>query len=147
MKVSDPVALICDNANTILSDSSLMAFWPGGSVKWGAVSGVVPAGTKSLKFEKKGLKKSKTTTSFNSSNKVSAKNTGDNNILLNESASGFEIKTGEISAYISKSGTNIIDSLFYNDTKVGEAAYMLCSTQNTPAMEGVNHISYKNYNG
>ena len=149
IKIDTPVALFTNNGENVSVDCWPMAFWPDGSIKWGAVSGVIPAGTESLKFHTKNVKKDKESATFNQKKsfdgtpKKSDKKL--KSIAVTETGKNLIINTGEITAYLSKTGKSIIDSLYHNDIKCGDAAYLICSTQNAPAIEGVNSISYKNY--
>ena len=149
LKTGDAVALSTDKGEKIAVDCWPMAYWPDGSVKWGAVAGIIPAGTETLKFEKKNVSKAEAYSTFASGETTSAKNkkkkSSANMLDVRETSSGFSISTGEVTAYISKTGTALIDSLLHNDIKVGGAAYLIGSTQNAPAVEGVGSISFRNF--
>ncbi len=149
IKTNDIVALSTDKGERVEIDCYPMAYWPDGSVKWGAVSGVIPAGSEGLKFEKEKVSKSGFYTTFGAGEKGvksdKKRKEGDKSLEIKESDNGFCISTGDVSAYISKSGNAIIDSLIYNNIKVGGAASLVASTQNTPSLENTESVSFKNY--
>ncbi len=93
-----------------------LAYWPDGSVKWGAFATVVPGGTDSLRlsidFKRKHSKKKKSEASPSA-------------IPL----SPFVITTGPLAAHISRAGGCLFDSLVYNGTKVAGAARLVCQTR------------------
>lgn len=120
-------------------DTWPLAYWPDGSLKWIGAAGVIPAGTESLKLKE--LDKHKKTWRKNA-------NAGSEGaVSLLETSQGIQIETGVISAYISRQGQFLLDSLFYKGTKVGEKSRLVCNTQSAPILESTTQISFAHYTG
>ena len=141
-------------------DTWTLAYWPDGSVKWSGVAGVMPAGTEKLTLEKvvKAKKAEKTEKPIRVGKAVKTVNTTkpknpDNtcqrvpSVSVTETPENIRIETGLLSAYISRSGEFLIDSLLYRGTKVGEKARLICSTQNEPLLDNAPQLSFAHYTG
>lgn len=141
-------------------DTWTLAYWPDGSVKWSGVAGVMPAGTEKLTLEKvvKAKKAEKTEKPIRVGKIAKAVNTTkpknpDNtcqrvsSVSVTETPENIRIETGLLSAYISRSGEFLIDSLLYRGTKVGEKARLICSTQNEPLLDNAPQLSFAHYTG
>ena len=113
----------------ISADNWTLAYWPDGSVKWGGFAAVIPANTEkvSLEIEKKPAKK------FTPEIKVTEK---DSSIIVN---------TGVITAYISGKNGALIDSLLYDNIKVGNSIDLTCSTQSEPFSENTKQVIFNQY--
>ena len=112
---------------------------PDGSVKWGGIAGVIPAGTEKLTLEK-AIKKSKAKSKLPDTDKKKS-------VSVAETSQGIHISTGVISAYIPRQGEFLIDSLLYKGVKVGEKARLICHTQSEPVLESTSQVSFTNYIG
>ncbi|MBQ7571466.1 MAG: hypothetical protein IJT19_04430 [Bacteroidaceae bacterium] len=105
-----------------------LAYWPDGSVKWGAAAVVVPAGAQSLTFEAG----SSSLPSPSSSSSLS-------------SQSSLLISTGPLKAYIPRKGESIIDRLELDGTVVAQHGHLVCTTQSEPYQEGVAALRFADY--
>ena len=132
MKPTDAFSLMTDKGISIAADFWPMAYWPDGSVKWGGFAAVVPKGSESVSFQK--IEKSKTKGIDESGS-----------LKISETASQIHISSADFNAYISKSGSNIIDSLVLGGTRVAGCGRLICSTQDQPYAEGVDAVHFTNY--
>lgn len=133
---TDRTVLVKDVAGqTLPTDCWPLAYWPDGSVKWAGIATVVKPGTGALHFETVARKKV-------------LKYHLDEAIHITELPSYFAISTGKIKAYISKSGKNLMDSLFLGRKKIGDAAGLCCTTQDALYVEGGSHsLGFRDYRG
>lgn len=115
-------------------DTWPLAYWPDGSVKWLGVAGVVPA-TDAEPILMKAAKKTKKKKDEAASPKLSVVETDE----------GIRIETGVLSAYISRRGEYLWDSLRYNGVCVGTHGRLVCSTQSEPWQEGASGVSFSHY--
>ena len=112
VQTNSKFTLKTDKGEVLPTDWWKLAYWPDGSIKWGAFATVVPANTAHMTLsliKGKGEKAS-------------------NGIQTIDKKSSIEIHTGKLSAYFSKSGENLFDSLIINHTKVADAAKLICQT-------------------
>ncbi len=118
------------NGENLPTDYWPLAYWPDGSVKWGGFAAVIPANTGkvSLEIEKKSTKKSTV-----SLVKLTKK---DNHIVVN---------TGTITAYISGRNGALIDSLLYDNVKVGGQVHLVCTTQNEPSTDNTKQLVFNQF--
>ena len=141
-------------------DTWTLAYWPDGSVKWSGVAGVIPAGTEKLTLEKvvkakkaekteKPIRVGKIAKTVNTTKPKNPDNTCQRvpSVSVTETPENIRIETGLLSAYISRSGEFLIDSLLYRGTKVGEKARLICSTQNEPLLDNAPQLSFAHYTG
>ena len=126
---SDQSGQVVADGKTLTTDFWPLAYWPDGSVKWGAVSTVVPINSKDLVFNKSNIV-SKTNT-FNT-------NTSQRNKVL-------VVSTRSLKAYFSTGGEALIDSLVLDGTKVAERGRLICTTQNEPYQDGVENLRFSNF--
>ena len=123
-----PLLLQTSEGKDIASDNWTMAYWPDGSVKWAGMAAVIPGNTPGLKVipQKKNRKPE------------------ESSLKVEESSYGFKISTGNVTAYIPRSGAYIIDSLFYKNCKVGGKADLIASVQDKPSDADVTdmHITH-----
>ena len=131
--------LSAESGEDIPIDTWTLAYWPDGSVKWGGIAGVIPAGTEKLTLEK-AVKKSKAKSKLPDTDKKKS-------VSVAETSQGIHISTGVISAYIPRQGEFLIDSLLYKGVKVGEKARLICHTQSEPVLESTSQVSFTNYIG
>ncbi|MBR4845920.1 MAG: hypothetical protein IKU98_05825, partial [Bacteroidaceae bacterium] len=105
--------------STLVYDFWPLAYWPDGSVKWGAFATVVPKNTDSLRlaidFKRSWTQKRK------KKNAEIAHSTSNN--------PQFVVNNGSLTAFISKQGENLFDSLLYNGVKVADEASLICQTR------------------
>ncbi|MBQ8968174.1 MAG: hypothetical protein IJ064_00355 [Bacteroidaceae bacterium] len=104
-----------------------LAYWADGSVKWGAVAAVVPGGSQSVSFLPTSLIRA---------------------ISPMEPIRPMElitVSTGPLTAYISRQGQTLIDSLVVAGTTVACNGQLVCTTQDTPYQEGVEALRFRNY--
>ena len=105
--------------STLTYDFWPLAYWPDGSVKWGAFATVVPGGTDSLMvnidFKRSWVQKGK---------KQETKDT-----YLTSNNSPIKISTGSLTAHISRQGENLFDSLIYKGIKIADGARLICQTR------------------
>ena len=103
--------------STLAHDFWPLAYWPDGSVKWGAFATVVPGDTDSLRlsidFKRKNSQKK-------------GDKSPSSHIIYN---SKFIINTGLLTAHISREGGCLFDSLIYKGTKVADKARLICQTR------------------
>lgn len=95
----------------IPTDAWVNARWPDGSVKWAGLAAVVPEGSEDLevKREKRKVKSERSS-------------------LVTLSDSQIVVNTGRLTAYLSKDGIHLIDSLCLDGKKIGGAASLIAST-------------------
>lgn len=96
-----------------------LAYWPDGSVKWGAFATVVPGGADSVAL-KLDFKRSWT-------QKGKKKKSEEPPFTIHDSQ--FIITTGPLTAHISREGGCLFDSLIYRGTKVADKARLICQTR------------------
>ena len=121
-----PLCVQTEDGQTLASDTWTLAYWPDGSVKWAGMAAVVPGNTDGLQVVPASEKERK-----------KAQGTS---LQVEEKADGVKISTGVITAYLPRSGTCLIDSLFYGDVKVGGNADLIASVQDTPSDESATDI-------
>ena len=98
-----------------------LAYWPDGSLKWSGFAAVVGPGIGSLKLTKIKRKASLVT----------------NPILVKENNKEIRINSGLLQCVISKTGSNLIDSLIVESRVVGFNGHLECYVQ-TGADDGLN---------
>ncbi len=130
----DELLLTTNAGEDLAIDQWPLAYWPDGSVKWSAIATVVPAQSNSLTITKptKDTKKGKNKKAIPA-------------ISVEESASEIIVSTGEMTAFIPKSGAFLVDSLQENGTTVGTHLRLVCSTQSQPVIESTESVSFTNY--
>ena len=131
MKATDAFTLTTDKGEVIPADFWPTAYWPDGSVKWGGFAAVVPGGT-----EKIGL--SPDPSPVREGRKAGA-------LRVEENEAQICINTGALRAYISKSGSAIVDSLVLGDTPVAGRGQLICTTQDQTFAEGLSDIHFSHY--
>lgn len=99
-----------------------LAYWADGSVKWGAVAAVVPAGSTPVC-------------------EIVGGKTGN----AHEDVALNYVNTGTMKAYFSASGENLFDSLVIDGKKIAGAARLICSTQNAASADETDLLSYSRY--
>lgn len=110
--------------NAIPTDAWVNARWPDGSVKWAGVAAVIPADSKNLKLLMKGYVNGKV-----------------DRIVIDETARGLTVSTGRLSAYFSKQGEQVIDSMVVDGQKVGGAARLVASTTQCSYVSQITNVS------
>ena len=131
MKATDAFTLTTDKGEVIPADFWPTAYWPDGSVKWGGFAAVVPGGT-----EKIGL--SPDPSPVREGRKAGA-------LRVEENEAQICINTGALRAYISKSGSAIVDSLVLGGTPVAGRGQLICTTQDQTFAEGLSDIHFSHY--
>lgn len=131
LKADALLKLTTDKGQEVTIDSWPLAYWPDGSVKWCAVSGIIPGNTDKLILNQKTKKEAKR----------QAKRTD----WVHEEGNNIRVDAGDVQAYLSKDGEFLMDSLFYQGVKVGEKLRLFCQTQSEPALEKVATIAFSNY--
>ena len=129
-KPTDAFALTTDKGEVVTADFWPTAYWPDGSVKWGGFAAVVPGGVKEISLVGR-VKKEK------GKSEACA-------MRVEESTTQICIHTGALRAYISKSGTAIVDSLVMGGTRVAGQGKLVCTIQDQPYTEGVGSIRFEN---
>ncbi len=129
-KPTDAFALTTDKGEVIAADFWPTAYWPDGSVKWGGFAAVVPGGVKEISLVGR-LKKEKGKSEAGA-------------LRVEENGAQICIHTGALQAFISKSGTAIIDSLVMGGTRVAGQGKLVCTMQDQPYTEGVGSIRFEN---
>ena len=114
--------------NQLSTDFWPMAYWPDGSVKWGAVAAVVPADSKEVTFFAK------------ASSEVSS-------VLVHETKEGgrFSISTGAVKAYFSAKSNALADSIVMDGKRVVGRVGLVCTTQSEPYQETTQNIRFTHY--
>lgn len=98
-----------------------LAYWQDGSVKWGGFATVVPGGEQSIILTPKTpAKKQKGKKSPVAAN------------CVKETPGQFIVETDDITAYIPRHGSNLIDSIVTAGIKTSEAVKLVAATRNTP---------------
>ena len=105
--------LIIADGQRLATDFWPLAYWPDGSIKWGAVAAVVPQGSRELAFS----------TTEKSVPSDRANRGGGANLLVN---------TGPLQAYFSPRGESLIDSLVLDGTTIATHGHLVCTTQSEP---------------
>lgn len=126
------VTLTTAQGTEVPVDSWPLAYWPDGSVKWCGVAGVIPAGTESLTLAR-------------ASKNSKVKKASDTSLRVTEDAQGICLETGEVTAYFSRQGTSLIDSLCVGEEKVGQAVRLTLSTQSAPMSEALEQLTFTHY--
>ncbi len=126
MKATVSGSIMADG-KTIETDFWPLAYWPDGSIKWGAAAAVIPQGAKKLEF-------SSNSRAYSHSNP--SKQSGLSSLMVN---------TGPLQAYIPQKGESLIDRLVLDGTCVAEHGHLLCTTQNEPYQEGISNLQFTNY--
>lgn len=116
----------------IPTDNWELAYWPDGSIKWGGFAAVVPATSEKL------------TLHINNNGKHSQ--TTHSKLKIKESADHIMIENGTFSAFFSKKGTSLFDSLIYNNTRIAGSAQLVCRTESKGVKQGdTESVTYTNY--
>ncbi len=118
-------SLVADG-NELATDFWPLAYWPDGSIKWGAVASVVPENSNTLVF-----KKSDTFQSIVTSSPV-----GTHQLV---------VSTGSLQAYMPTHGEALVDSLVLNGTKIAEHIHLVCTTQDKPYQEGIGNLQFHDF--
>ena len=126
MKATDAFTLTTDKGEVIPADFWPTAYWPDGSVKWGGFAAVVPGGTTSVSLSPE----------LSIGGMAGA-------LHVDENDAQISINTGSLQAYISKSGTAILDSLVVAGTRVAGRGQLICTMQDQPYTEGVGIIHFE----
>lgn len=122
-ELTDPEAVEVrgTGGTSVATDRWPLARWHDGSVKWLAVAGTFPP-SDSLQLVK--------------TDRKNAKKRGESPagaLKITDNANGISIATGEVTAYIPRRGSAIIDSLMLSDgTRVTGAGRLTASAQSTP---------------
>lgn len=95
-----------------------LAYWPDGSIKWGGFAAVIPPNNDSLTLH---IEKGKQSRPLKTT------------MRIEESRDRITIHTGTLSAYFSRQGEAIIDSLVVNNTCVAGQAKLICQTEQKSA--------------
>lgn len=112
MKDTDKLSLFADGYGSIDADIWPMARWQDGSVKWAAVSAVVPAKTLSLTLRQE------------------KKRRGKKAMDVCEDERQIVVATGRLTAYVPKTGDRLVDSLLMDGRKVCSYVDMAVTLQN-----------------
>lgn len=131
IKAGTPLCVQTENGELVEADTWTTAYWPDGSIKWAGMAAVIPGNTRSVKVIPSSKKK---------------KTTNTEEIHVTESENQLTIATGKITAFIPKSGTCILDSLLYENVKVGGKADLIASTQDSPSREDATETHYQSFN-
>ena len=128
LKADALLKLTTGEGQEVTIDSWPLAYWPDGSVKWCAVSGIIPGNTDKLILNQK--------------TKKEAKSQAKRIDWVHEEGNNIRVDAGDVQAYLSKEGEFLMDSLFYRGVKVGEKLRLFCQTQSEPALEKVATIAF-----
>lgn len=126
------MALTDASGKSVPTDTWPLAYWPDGSVKWlGAAATPIrlPRGGELFLAAQKGRKKT---------SRVAA-------LQIAETASGLRVTTDSLSAFISKQGAYLMDSLLLQNRKVAERLRLVCTTQSEPYTETTRQVSFSDY--
>ena len=93
------------------ADAWVTATWPDGSVKWAALSAVVPADKETPRIIQKPQKAATPAT-----------------LSVTHAAGQYIVNTGRLTAYIPQRGRHVLDSLVLDGCRVGGAAELLATT-------------------
>lgn len=107
-------AMMAEGGMEIPTDNWTLAYWPDGSVKWGGFAAVIPAsaGNPEINLISKKQKPALSGT-----------------MQIDESDKRIEIHTGTLSAYFTKKGNAIFDSLTISQNRIGGEAKLICQTE------------------
>lgn len=111
-------------------DNWVLAYWPDGSVKWGGFATVAPAGSEGFILEKAGSKGKKD------------KKVAPVAVKTEEDADCIAVHTGFVSAYFPRKGSNVIDSITYNGTRIAGKGVLTCRTQQSVS-SGLKYTEYE----
>ena len=98
-------------SDNIPVDSWVNARWPDGSVKWAGLAAVIPADAEQVTLLKKTKRQEQSTV-----------------LSVQENEKQIVVNTGEMTAYVSKSGEALMDSLCLNGKRVGGRVTLIAST-------------------
>ena len=110
-ELRDVSALTLDHG--IATDAWVNAQWPDGSVKWAGLAAVVPANMDDLKVVRQ---------------KAKAKTAG---LTVTEDAGHIIVQTGRLTAWLSKEGSQLFDSLQIDGRRVAGSAVLTASAGGT----------------
>lgn len=130
IKSNTPLELFTPEGKHIDTDYWVNAFWPDGSVKWAGIAAVIPGNTEYVQI----------IPSYNK--KKNNKKTG---IEVIEKNNQFIINTGKIQVFVPKKGINLLDSILYNNIKVGGKADIISSIQDKPSNEDITRLNIKHF--
>ncbi|MBR1788811.1 MAG: hypothetical protein IJ762_06450 [Bacteroidaceae bacterium] len=135
MKEGEEGCIVADG-QALPTDFWPLAYWPDGSVKWGAAAARVPAGCRRADF-----RPGQTPAADDSASK------GSEGLKLSSTADGkgFCLSTGPLRAYFSRRGEWVADSLVANGRRVAERVALICSTQSRPDAEGAEEVRFAHY--
>lgn len=125
---SKQTIVLSADGEAIPTDCWPLARWEDGSVKWGAVAAVAPAG-KELKAQLV---------------KTPSKTVQDND-WVKQQGKQWVVNTGTLQAYIPTQGQAIIDSLVLNGTQVAAQGYLVCTTQDAATADGQTSLKFNQY--
>lgn len=130
VKAATPLLLASDSQESIPFDSWPMAYWPDGSVKWMAVSAVIPAGSTNVRVvpAPKSKKIAKAAP-----------------MPVTRSGNSIMVDGGEVKVYLTNGGSALLDSITLNGVKVAENLRLACRTQDALAEKGAAGINFKDY--
>ncbi|MBQ9560405.1 MAG: hypothetical protein IJV08_10580 [Bacteroidaceae bacterium] len=135
MKEGEGGCIVADG-QALPTDFWPLAYWPDGSVKWGAAAARVPAGCRRADF-----RPGQTPAADDSASE------GSEGLKLSSTADGkgFCLSTGPLRAYFSRRGEWVADSLVANGRRVAERVALVCSTQSRPDAEGAEEVRFAHY--
>ena len=136
-KKTDKFSLTSDAGEAIPADFWPTAYWPDGSVKWGGFAAVVPGGTEGVTFAVMRMPTKKA--------KTAAEKTVLEGLIVSETTDRIAVNTGPLTAYISKKGSSILDSLVLDGVCVAGRGQLVCTRQSAPYTEGVGEIRYADF--
>ena len=131
-KLTDAFILTTDKGEAIPADFWPTAYWPDGSVKWGGFAAVVPGGVEEVSLRP-----------TPNPSRQGGEEAGALRVI--ESEGQISINTGALKAYISKSGTAILDSLVLGGTRVAGRGQLVCTTQDQPFAEDLSAIHFSHF--
>lgn len=108
VKADTPLSLTAAGAVDVPTDTWPLAYWPDGSVKWAAVAAVMPPAASGV------TRKDVRPAVVNIGRKTKAAPA--QTLVVRQSASQISVCTGPMTAYISRSGSALIDSLVCRDS-------------------------------
>ena len=115
-----------------------LAYWPDGSVKWGAVAAVVPGEAKSVSFLPMG-----DMGHISPMSQISHMSQMSQMGQMGHEA--IRVTAGDLSVVIPRKGNAFLDSLMIDGVCVARNGQLICTTQDRTELEGTDALHFRNF--
>lgn len=112
------------------------AYWPDGSIKWGAFATVIPDGCQDMTLNRMVRAKGPSP----------RRRMPEKYHMVRETNQQIVVDTRAVQVYIPRQGNALVDSMVIDGHRIAAAGYLLCSTQDQPYQgEGTASIHFRHY--